>query len=105
VEDIRSLFIFCLFIIVVYYESIKRKVQTKYIWGCRCYERLQPNTKEFTRLAYTELVLELEYRSSCQVFFFWEMEEKKNKHVLSREEACFSGGVKLGSSLVWCGNP
>jgi hypothetical protein len=27
--------------------------------GCRCYERLQPNTKEFTRLAYTELVLEL----------------------------------------------
>jgi hypothetical protein len=29
--------------------------------GCRCYERLQPNTKEFTRLAYTELVLELEH--------------------------------------------
>ncbi len=45
----------------VYYESIKRKLKTKYIWGCRCYERLQPNTKEFTRLAYTELVLELEH--------------------------------------------
>jgi hypothetical protein len=29
--------------------------------GCRCYERLQPNTKEFTRLAYIELVLELEH--------------------------------------------
>jgi hypothetical protein len=29
--------------------------------GCRCYERLQPNTKEFTRLVYTELVLELEH--------------------------------------------
>ncbi len=29
--------------------------------GCRCYERLQPNTKEFTRLTYTELVLELEH--------------------------------------------
>jgi hypothetical protein len=29
--------------------------------GCRCYERLQPNNKEFTRLAYTELVLELEH--------------------------------------------
>ena len=29
--------------------------------GCRCYERLQPNTKEFTRLGYTELVLELEH--------------------------------------------
>ena len=46
---------------VVYHESIKRKVKTKYIWGCRCYERLQPNTKEFTRLGYTELVLELEH--------------------------------------------
>jgi hypothetical protein len=32
----------------VYYESIKRKLKTKYICGCRCYERLQPNTKEFT---------------------------------------------------------
>jgi hypothetical protein len=42
---------------VVYYESIKRKLKTIYIWGCRCYERLQPNTKEFKRLAYTELVL------------------------------------------------
>jgi hypothetical protein len=45
----------------VYYESIKRKLKTKYIWGCRCYERLQPNTKEFTLLTYTELVLELEH--------------------------------------------
>jgi hypothetical protein len=50
----------CMFI-VVYYESIKRKLKTRYICGCRCYERLQSNTKEFTRLAYTELVLELEH--------------------------------------------
>jgi hypothetical protein len=42
-------------------ESIKRNLKTIYICGCRCYERLQPNTKEFTRLAYTELVLELEH--------------------------------------------
>jgi hypothetical protein len=47
--------------IEVFYESIKRKIKTKFICGCRCYERLQPNTKEFTRLAYTELVLELEH--------------------------------------------
>jgi hypothetical protein len=33
--------------------------------GCRCYERLQPNTKEFTRLTYTELVLELEHLKTC----------------------------------------
>jgi hypothetical protein len=32
----------------IYYESTKRKLKTKYICGCRCYERLQPNTKEFT---------------------------------------------------------
>ncbi len=46
----------CLFI---YYESTKRKLQTKYICGCRCYERLQPNTKEFTRLSYTVLCFDL----------------------------------------------
>ena len=45
----------------IYYESTKRKIKTKYICECRCYERLQPNTKEFTRLTYTELVLELEH--------------------------------------------
>ncbi len=38
-----------------------RKLKKKYICGCRCYERLQPNTKDFTHLSYTELVLELEY--------------------------------------------
>ncbi len=41
----------CLFLFFVNYESIKRKLKTKYICGCRCYERLQPNTKKFTRLA------------------------------------------------------
>jgi hypothetical protein len=33
----------------------KAKAKDKIYMGCRCYERLQPNTKEFTRLAYTEL--------------------------------------------------
>ncbi len=46
---------------IVYYESTKRKLQTKYICECRCYERLQTKTKEFTRLSHTELVLELEH--------------------------------------------
>ncbi len=32
-----------------------------YIYECRCYERLQAKTKEFTCLSYTELVLELEH--------------------------------------------
>ncbi len=39
----------------------KAKAKDKIYMGCRCYERLQPNTKEFTRLTYTELVLELEH--------------------------------------------
>ncbi len=39
----------------------KAKPKDKIYMGCRCYERLQPNTKEFTRLTYTELVLELEH--------------------------------------------
>ncbi len=34
----------------IYYESTKRKLKTKYICGCRCYERLQTKTKEFTCL-------------------------------------------------------
>jgi hypothetical protein len=44
-----------------YYEPTKRKLKTKYICGCRCYERLQTKTKEFTRNSYTELVLEMEH--------------------------------------------
>jgi hypothetical protein len=35
-----------LFYIFIYYESTKRKLKTKYICWCRCYERLQPKTKE-----------------------------------------------------------
>ena len=46
---------------VVYYESIKRKLKIKCIYECRCYERLQTKTKEFTRLTYTGLVVELEH--------------------------------------------
>jgi hypothetical protein len=45
----------------IYYESTKRMLKTKYICGCRCYERLQSKTKKFTCLSYTELVLELEH--------------------------------------------
>ncbi len=48
-------------LLFIYYESTNRKLKTKYICGCRCYERLHPNTKEFTCLSYTELVLELEH--------------------------------------------
>jgi len=42
---------------VVYYESIKREVKRRPIYECRCDERLQTKAKEFTRLAYTGLVV------------------------------------------------
>jgi hypothetical protein len=43
----------------VYYESMKRKLKTKPIYECRCNGRLQ--TKRFTRLSHTGLVVELEH--------------------------------------------
>ncbi len=42
---------------IVYYESIKREPKIRGIYECRCDERLQTKSKEFTRLAYTGLVL------------------------------------------------
>ncbi len=45
----------------VYYESIKRELKIRGINKCRCVERLQTKRKEFTRLPYTGLVLELEH--------------------------------------------
>jgi hypothetical protein len=48
-------------ILFVYYESIKRESKIRGINKCRCDERLQTKTKEFTRLPYTGLVLELEH--------------------------------------------
>jgi hypothetical protein len=45
----------------VYCESIKRESKIRGIYECRCDERLQTKTKEFTLLPYTGLVLELEH--------------------------------------------
>jgi hypothetical protein len=45
----------------VYYESIKREPKIRGIYECRCDERLQTKSKEFTRLTYTGMVLELEH--------------------------------------------
>jgi hypothetical protein len=48
-------------LIEVYYELIKRDPKIRGINKCRCDERLQSKIKEFTRLPYTGLVLELEH--------------------------------------------
>jgi hypothetical protein len=42
---------------------IKAKSKDKIYMVCRCYERLQPNTKEFTYLVYT--VVKINTKSSC----------------------------------------
>ena len=46
---------------VVYYESLKRELKTKTIYGYRCNERLKTNVEESTRLACTVLCVELEH--------------------------------------------
>ena len=46
---------------IVYYESIKWELKIRFIYECRCDERLQAKTKEFTHLTYTGLVVELEH--------------------------------------------
>ena len=53
-----KLFICLLF---VYYESVKREVKTKTIYGFRCDERLKTKVEESTRLVYTLLYTELEH--------------------------------------------
>ena len=47
------------FPVVVYYDSMKRKLKIKPIYECRCNERLP--TKRFTCLTHTGLVVELEH--------------------------------------------
>jgi hypothetical protein len=40
---------------------IDKELKIRCIYECRCDERLQTKTKEFTRLTYTVLVVELEH--------------------------------------------
>ena len=47
---------FAVTLLVYYYESIKREPKIRGIYECRCDERLQTKSKEFTRLTYTREV-------------------------------------------------
>ena len=42
--------------LVVYYESLKREVKTKTIYGFRCDERLKTKVEESTLLTCTQLL-------------------------------------------------
>jgi hypothetical protein len=43
----------CCFTHRVYYESIKRELNRRLLYECRCDERLKPKAERSTRLAYT----------------------------------------------------
>ena len=45
----------------MFITRVKRELKIRGIYECRCDEKLQTKTKEFKRLAYTGLVLELEH--------------------------------------------
>jgi len=54
--------------VYVYYESIKREPKIRGIYECRCDERLQTKSKEFTRLAEHSLKCALEtVTQTCNV--------------------------------------
>jgi hypothetical protein len=76
---------------VVYYESIKREPKIRGIYECRSDERLQTKTKEFTRLPYTGLVLNV----MCGVFLC--CPNKSYKHTYTRK--CY--GIALFSPIHW----
>jgi hypothetical protein len=48
-------------LLFVYYESIKRELQTRPIYECRCDEGLKVKAEESTCLVYTGLFGELEH--------------------------------------------
>ena len=47
--------------LVVYYESMKRDLQTRPIYECRCDERIRPTAEGSTLLEYTGLHGGLDY--------------------------------------------
>ena len=70
------------FLFVVYYESLKRELQTKPIYEFRCDERLQTKIEEFTRLAFLRLFIcnWIKISSSRHFFlFFFKREENVKK--------------------------
>ncbi len=50
-----------IYIFIVYYEWIKRKLKTRRMYECRCDERLKTKVEKSTRLPYTGLFGELEH--------------------------------------------
>jgi hypothetical protein len=45
----------CVCEVIVYYETIKREINTRLIYECRCDERLKAKVERSTRVTYTVL--------------------------------------------------
>jgi hypothetical protein len=64
----------------VYYESLKREIKTKTIYGCRCDERLKTNVEESTRLACTRGI----YTSRMHSMRFFVYYESLNRELKTK---------------------
>jgi hypothetical protein len=69
-------------VFVVYYESINQELKIRCIYECRCDERLQTKTKEFTHLTYTGLVVELEHPKIETRFVYYESRLRDEKYFI-----------------------
>jgi hypothetical protein len=72
----------------VYYESIKREPKIRGIYECRCDERLQTKTKEFTRLPYTGLRKEKERKKKRQTVRMHNRAGSKQRNRVKGEKCC-----------------
>ncbi len=101
-----------IFYLFIYYESTKRKLKTKNICGCRCYER--PKTKEFTRLIFLSLLFFTNSRTHVKVPHRTKCCSHKDRSV-GREEYIWEGYMnrtswsrrkrrsKLGARVLFVG--
>jgi hypothetical protein len=88
----------------VYYESIKREPKIRGIKKCRCDERLQTKTKEFTRLPYT-----VDYYCSLrETFPFYHRrinkQYKRTIKVIEEEQKTLESCLDDGSVDSTCGS-
>jgi hypothetical protein len=73
----------------------------KIYMGCRCYERLQPNTKEFTRLAYRKLPPSW-LKLSLFFFIFFTRSQSETNDERGKRMAEEGGGGGIRRDILLC---
>ena len=90
IQEFRKLVSFrCNLPELVYYESIKRELNKRLIFECRCDARLKANAEESTRLTYTRCHVTAEFRHS--VSFLYSPVVAKNSIREHGKRSCFWG--------------